>query len=219
MRDRIKKQVRQRTDMLAGVSHDLRTPLTRMKLQTEMMKDVKGIEYLKSDIEDMQKMIGEYLDFAKGQGNEKTKSTEIGKFVSRIINNYKRAKFNVEFVIKLEKEIKMNIRQNAIKRALTNLIDNAIHHAENVVVTLSIVSRRIKITVEDDGQGIPLEDEENIFRPFYRRDESRNLDKAGAGLGLAITKDAIVSHGGKISLKQSKKLGGAKFEILIPLPA
>jgi len=202
--------------MLAGVSHDLRTPLTRMKLQTEMMKDVEGVKHLKSDIEDMQKMIDAYLDFAKGQGSEKSKVVNIAKFITKIINDYKRAKFNVILVNKLEKETKVNIKQNAMNRALTNLIDNATNHAENIIITLSSVSKKIKITVEDDGAGIPLEDEENIFRPFYRRDSSRNLDTAGAGLGLAIVKDAIISHGGTIALRESTKLGGAKFEIMIP---
>jgi len=217
MRERIKKQVDQRTKMLAGVSHDLRTPLTRMRLQTEMMKDVKGVDYLKSDIEDMERMINEYLEFAKGQGGEKSKVTDIDNFIDKIVTSYKRTKANIDYVNKIKSNKKVTIKQNAIKRSLTNLIDNAFNHANKVLITLSSGGRKIYITIEDDGPGIPLEEEENIFRPFYRCDESRNLDnKAGVGLGLSIAKDAIVSNGGSIKLLKSEKLGGAKFEILIP---
>jgi two-component system osmolarity sensor histidine kinase EnvZ len=225
MKERVMRQITQRTDMLSAVSHDLRTPLTRMKLQLEMMKSSAENEDLKSDIADMERLVDEYLDFARFDNKEKTHLTKIKNFLQETIINYY-AKMNkmINFTAELNDEFAIPIKKLSLKRALMNLIDNAFNYGEKVNLSATISDNNLMITIDDDGPGIPNSERSNVFKPFYRIDNSRNLDKknggkipsGGSGLGLAITLDAITSHGGRIKLFESP-LGGLRVLIYIPI--
>lgn len=216
MKERVTRQINQRTDMLSGVSHDLRTPLTRMKLQLELMKEDENIEELKSDIYDMEKMINEYLEFAKG-GNKKENSQDvkIASFLNQIINYYKKLNKEVINEIEIDKNFELNIRKNSVKRAIRNLIDNGFNYGQKVALTANLTKSSLEIIIEDDGPGVPKEELQNIFKPFYRVDNSRNLDKIGTGLGLAIVLDAISFHGGTVKAEKSTMKG---LKVIINLP-
>ena len=222
MKERIARQVAQRTDMLSGVSHDLRTPLTRMKLQLELMKENEAIRDLKSDIQDMEKMISEYLEFAKGDKKENSQDVKIYDFLHRIIKYYAKLDQKIVERITLPESFTLNIRKNSLKRALRNLIDNGFHYGTEVILSAFIEENYLKITVEDNGPGVPEHELENIFKPFYRVDNSRNLDRisstssGGAGLGLAIVLDAVAFHGGKVKAEKSA-FGGLKVIINLPI--
>ncbi len=222
MKERVLRQISQRTDMLSAVSHDLRTPLTRMKLQLEMMADSPEIVDLKSDVSDMEKLINEYLDFARFDDKEKTKSVNIKEFLQeKIINYYGKMNRIIINKIDLDGNFVLELRKLAFKRAIINLVDNAFNYGKQVMLTASINKDNLLIVVEDDGPGIPEIERENVFKPFYRIDNSRNLDSksssGGSGLGMAIAFDAIVAHGGSIKLSDSKDLKGLRVEISIPL--
>lgn len=222
MKERVLRQISQRTDMLSAVSHDLRTPLTRMKLQLEMMTDSPEIVDLKSDVSDMEKLINEYLDFARFDDKEKTKSVNIKEFLQeKIINYYGKMNRIIINKIDLDGNFVLELRKLAFKRAIINLVDNAFNYGKQVMLTASINKDNLLIVVEDDGPGIPEIERENVFKPFYRIDNSRNLDSksssGGSGLGMAIAFDAIVAHGGSIKLSDSKDLNGLRVEISIPL--
>ncbi len=221
MKERVMRQITQRTDMLSAVSHDLRTPLTRMKLQLEMMSDSQEIEDLKSDISDMEKLVDEYLDFARSDDKEKTVKTKIKKFLQeKIIDYYAKMKIHIEYSLDLASELEIPVKKLALKRALINLVDNAFNYGSKVRLSATLVSNNLMITLDDDGPGIPESERSNVFKPFYRIDNSRNLDKkivsGGSGLGLAIAMDAVTSHGGRITLSDST-LGGLRVTILIPV--
>lgn len=224
MKERIIRQISQRTDMLSAVSHDLRTPLTRMKLQLEMMQESAEINELKQDISDMSKLVEEYLDFARFEEREKKDQLKIAEFLEeKIINYYKKIGKNIESDIKISKNFTIPLKKLAFKRALINLIDNAFNYGENVEFQAHLSQNNLIITIEDDGPGIPESEYENVFKPFYRIDNSRNQDldektkksNMGSGLGLAIAMDAITSHGGRIKLSSSK-MNGLKVLIFIP---
>jgi two-component system osmolarity sensor histidine kinase EnvZ len=222
MKERVLRQISQRTDMLSAVSHDLRTPLTRMKLQLEMMPDSPEIVDLKSDVSDMEKLINEYLDFARFDDKEKTKSVNIKEFLQeKIINYYGKMNRIITNKIDLDGNFVLELRKLAFKRAIINLVDNAFNYGKKVMLTANINKDNLLIVVEDDGPGIPEIERENVFKPFYRIDNSRNLDSksssGGSGLGMAIAFDAIVAHGGSIKLSDSKDLKGLRVEISIPL--
>ena len=222
MKERVLRQISQRTDMLSAVSHDLRTPLTRMKLQLEMMPDSPEIVDLKNDVSDMEKLINEYLDFARFDDKEKTKSLNIKEFLQeKIINYYGKMNRIIINKIDLDGNFVLELRKLAFKRAIINLVDNAFNYGKQVMLTASINKDNLLIVVEDDGPGIPEIERENVFKPFYRIDNSRNLDSksssGGSGLGMAIAFDAIVAHGGSIKLSDSKDLKGLRVEISIPL--
>jgi two-component system osmolarity sensor histidine kinase EnvZ len=226
MKERVLRQISQRTDMLSGVSHDLRTPLTRMKLQLEMMPKNSEIEELKNDIIDMEKLINEYLDFVRScdinYNKDKLINVKINKFiVDNIINYYKKMHLMINYKFLIKENIEISINKLAIDRALKNLINNAFRYAKNVYMNIELVNNNILIEIEDDGPGIPKKDRENVFKPFFRLDESRNLDKSsqyqGSGLGMAIALDAITSHGGKIDLDDSQLYGGLKIIISLPI--
>jgi len=216
MRERIARQVSQRTDMLSGVSHDLRTPLTRMKLQLEMMGDSVEIKELKEDISDMEKMINEYLEFARGGDKEKNKNTKIEDFLKKMIIYYKKSGKEILFDSNLKEDLQINIKRNTLKRAIRNLIDNALNYGTEVKVSAMNSDNNLKIIVDDNGPGVPEAERENIFKPFYRIDNSRNLDKTGVGLGLSIVLDAVNSHGGRVKLSDSP-LGGLRVIIYLPI--
>ncbi len=221
MKERVARQISQRTDMLSGVSHDLRTPLTRMKLQLELMPQSNEVEDLKTDISDMEKMVDEYLEFARTDDKEKTNSTAIKEFLQeKIINYYSKMNRKIRNFIEIPDNFTAAIKKLALKRALVNLIDNAFNHGEKVELHAFISDNNLIIEIDDDGPGIPKSERKNVLKPFYRIDNSRNLDKKsssiGSGLGLAIATDAITSHGGHIKLASSP-LGGLKVLIYIPI--
>jgi two-component system osmolarity sensor histidine kinase EnvZ len=217
----VMRQITQRTDMLSAVSHDLRTPLTRMKLQLEMMPASDEITDLKQDISDMEKLVDEYLDFARSDDKEKTIDVKIKQFLQEnVINYYAKMQRKIIHSIELKDDLKVPINKLSLKRALMNLIDNAFNYGSSVKLSAAISDNNLLITVDDDGPGIPKSERANVFKPFYRIDNSRNLDKktlsGGSGLGMAIALDAVTSHGGWIKLSDSP-LGGLRVAIFIPI--
>jgi two-component system osmolarity sensor histidine kinase EnvZ len=225
MKERVMRQITQRTDMLSGVSHDLRTPLTRMKLQLEMMPKSEETEDLKNDISDMEKLVDEYLDFARSDDKEKSNLIEIKKFLQeKIINYYNKMNKRIDSFLNLNDDLEIPIKKLALKRALVNLIDNAFNYGSLVSLNASLSDNNLIISIDDNGPGIPKNERNNVFKPFYRIDNSRNLDKkatqftsgGGSGLGLAIAMDAITSHGGRIKLSDSP-FGGLRVTIFIPV--
>jgi two-component system osmolarity sensor histidine kinase EnvZ len=221
MKERVMRQITQRTDMLSGVSHDLRTPLTRMKLQLEMMSQSQEIEDLKSDISDMEKLVEEYLDFARVDEKERNSSVKIKKFLQeKVVHYYSKMNRSIRDLIELDDDLEISVKKLALKRALNNLIDNAFNYGNQVNFAASLSDNNLMMTIDDNGPGIPASERNNVFKPFYRIDNSRNLDKktlsGGSGLGLAIAMDAVTSHGGRIKLSDSP-LGGLRVTIFIPV--
>ena len=224
MKERIMRQILQRTQMLSAVSHDLRTPLTRMKLQLEMMGEGEEVTELKSDIVDMEKMINEYLDFAKSGGveREQSKNINIVEFLQKIVSYYQKMGREIVCELNIDNDLEILLKKNAFKRALRNLVDNSFNYGTKVLISAEMVKNNLKIIVDDNGCGIKPEQRENIFKPFYRIDNARNLDKTprsnsgGAGLGLAIVMDVISSFGGKIKVDDSP-LGGLRMVIYLPV--
>ena len=221
MKERVMRQITQRTDMLSAVSHDLRTPLTRMKLQVAMMPDSPEADDLKSDIADMEKLVNEYLDFARSDDKEKANPVKIKKFLQdNFVNYYQKMNRFLVSKIRISDDVEVVIKKLALKRALMNLIDNAFKYGQNVALTAFLSNDNLIIEVDDDGPGIPVAERGNVFKPFYRLDNARNLDKkslsGGSGLGLAIAMDGITSQGGRIKLSDSH-LGGLRVTIFIPI--
>ena len=214
MRDRIQRQITQRTDMLAGVSHDLRTPLTRMKLQLEMVKDSSDTAALKDDVAEMEHMVEGYLAFARGEGFETPKPTNIAHILGDVVVSAKRRGTEVDF--HTDGQFVVRIRQNAFKRCINNLLDNADRHATHVSIRTGKRGDAIEITVDDDGPGIPKHLRDEAFKPFFRLDESRNPETGGVGLGLTIARDIIRGHGGDIILSDSPS-GGLRARLTLPI--
>ncbi len=214
MRDRLKRQMEQRTAMLAGVSHDLRTPLTRMRLQMAMMKGGADIDNLRQDIDEMEKMLDGYLAFARGDSSEEREMTDIGGMVKRVIANARRQGCDVQ-ENPGEEKIMLRVRPMAMERALINIVTNACKFAPHTWVSAYTQNGNIEISVDDDGPGIPQELRENVFRPFYRVEKSRNRKTGGVGLGLSIAQDIIHGHGGEIFLEDSNR-GGLRVVIRLP---
>lgn len=214
MRDRIQRQITQRTDMLAGVSHDLRTPLTRMKLQLEMANNPDGLAEIKEDISEMEHMLEGYLAFARGEGDEAPKETDLSKMLGDVVVSARRNGSAID--LHAEGDIRVPVKPNAFKRCVTNLVENAVRYASHVSVRAGQRDEAIEITIDDDGPGIPEEKREEAFRPFFRLDESRNRDTGGVGLGLTIARDVIRSHGGDIFLGESPS-GGLRARLTLPI--
>jgi two-component system osmolarity sensor histidine kinase EnvZ len=214
MRERIRAQIEQRTAMLAGVSHDLRTPLTRFKLQLAMLKDSPEIEELRTDVSEMEQMLEAYLDFVRGDPREVSQVTDLSDLLKEIQFDAQRKGQNVG--LETHGELELLLRRNAFKRCLTNIVDNAGKYAGEVWVTAVRDGSDIDIIVDDNGAGIPDEQLEEVFRPFYRLDEARNLDEGGTGLGLAIARDIARGHGGDIQLARSP-MGGLRAVIHVPV--
>ena len=212
MRARILRQIAQRTQMLAGVSHDLRTPLTRMKLQLAMLSDKAGAADLQADIADMERMVDAYLAFARGEGEEPVASTDLRTMIDEIVANAHNGVVEAE----TEGDLEVEVRPQAFKRCLTNLVANAQRYAENVAIAARRTGDAITITVDDDGPGIPRESREAAFRAFFRLDPSRNPETGGTGLGLTIARDIARGHGGELTLDDSP-LGGLRARIVIPV--
>ena len=215
MRDRIKRQMRQRTDMLSGVSHDLRTPLTRLKLQLAMLPKNTDTEAMQGDILVMEKMIKAYLDFAKDETIERSLRCNIIDLLQQCLQDSLRQGFNVTGDLDQE-AIVMTLRPQAIARVFANLLENARLYAHKAWVTVNKLSRSVEIMIDDDGPGIPESKREDVFKPFHRMDEARNQDIEGTGLGLTISRDIVQSHGGTITLDNSPQ-GGLRVVIWLPL--
>ncbi|MDH3738338.1 MAG: ATP-binding protein [Alphaproteobacteria bacterium] len=214
MRDRIQRQIQQRTEMLAGVSHDLRTPLTRMKLQLAMLQNNTEIEELNSDVAAMEGMIEGYLNFARGEGSETPVPTDAHKLLDEVVHEARRN--GVEISCGMSESIELPLARNAFKRSLTNLIDNAARHGEHVAIISQRNGSVLEFIVDDDGPGIPEDMRTEVFRPFFRLDQSRNVATGGTGLGLSIARDIVRSHGGDIVLSDAPA-GGLRATIRVPI--
>ena len=212
MRKRIERHINQRTEMLSGISHDLRTPLTRMKLQLAFIKDKETNEKLTEDINEMEKMLNEYLQFTSSSYNEKDQMFNLSELITEIINKYN----NQNISHNLIPRIYMNGRSSLIKRCLNNLIDNALKYSENVEISLKKKNTNLFITIDDDGPGISKSEYNNVFKPFYKIDKGRGDTKSSVGLGLSIASDIIKSHGGNIMLEKSK-MNGLRVKIFLPI--
>ena len=212
MRKRISVHLNQRSEMLSGISHDLRTPLTRLKLQLAMLKQQDLAKKMSDDIEEMERMLNEYLEFSRHQKSEETEVVNLNNLIKDIIKKYDIEKITARF----EENVEINIRLNAVKRCLINLIDNSLAYGKKVVIFTKKTANDLEIFVDDDGPGIPENEYKNVMKPFYRIDKSRGQNKSGVGLGLSIANDIIRSHGGNISLEKSP-FDGLRVKISLPL--
>ncbi len=212
MRKRITVHLNQRSEMLSGISHDLRTPLTRLKLQLALLKQQDLAKKMGDDIEEMERMLNEYLEFARHQKNEETEKINLNEIIKDLVNKYKEDKIAVS----LEENLEINVRPNSIKRCLSNLIDNGLSYGENIKIISNKTKNNISIFIDDDGPGIAENEYQNVMKPFYRIDKSRGQNKSGVGLGLSIANDIIRSHGGIIALDKSP-LNGLRVKISLPL--
>jgi two-component system osmolarity sensor histidine kinase EnvZ len=213
MRDRIQRQIRQRTQMLAGVSHDLRTPLTRMKLALEILGGDPVVEELKSDVVEMERMVNGYLDFARGEGTEEPVETDISLLLDDIAAAMRRE--GTPLSLAQGPECVLPVRPNALRRCIGNLISNARRYGSHVWLTGVAVADGVDIIVDDDGPGIPEADRGRVFRAFVRLDASRNPITGGVGLGLTIARDVARSHGGDVRLETSPQ-GGLRARVHLP---
>jgi len=214
MRIRLRRSIQQRTEMLAGVSHDLRTPLTRMKLSLALLPESPETKELSDDVTDMERMIEGYLAFARGEGDEEPTPTDLSEILEDVAAGARRDNANV--TVDWQGDLDVELRPIAIKRCLTNLLSNALRHGSKAELRASRGRTSIEITVDDDGPGIPPDKYEDVFRPFFRLDESRNVDTGGVGLGLTIARDVARSHGGDVALAPSP-LGGLRVIVRIPI--
>jgi two-component system osmolarity sensor histidine kinase EnvZ len=213
MRDRIQRQIRQRTEMLAGVSHDLRTPLTRMKLALELLRDDPAVEEVKSDVAEMERMVHGYLDFVRGEGTEVPVDTDISLLLEDLAAAMRRE--GTPLSVAPPPEYVMSVRPNALRRCIDNLIGNARRHGSHVWLSGVAVTDGIDILIDDDGPGIQPADRDRAFRAFFRLDPSRNPSTGGVGLGLTIARDVARSHGGEITLETSPQ-GGLRARVHLP---
>ncbi len=213
MKERISRFMADRTTMLAGVSHDLRTPLTRMKLELSMMDPDETTEMLNQDISEMETMLTGYLEFARGAGQEKMEIIDLDLFLETIVDKYKRVGFPVN--LHVEQSARIMARPHELMRAISNLISNAQHYATQTNVTMGVRSDVVQVVIDDNGPGIPAKKRAEVFKPFYRVDPSRNKNTGGVGLGMTIARDTVLAHGGDIKLETSPMKG---LRVLITLP-
>jgi two-component system osmolarity sensor histidine kinase EnvZ len=217
MRDRIRHHVEQRTTMLAGVSHDLRTVLTRFKLEFALLGDSREIEALRNDVNEMQHMLEDYLAFAKGDGGEEAAVTNVGELLEEVQEETEHFGTPIELRMRQpRRELALPLKRQAFKRAVTNLVTNAARFGDHVVIRAGAEGTWLRIEVDDDGPGVPPAERDNVFRPFYRLDHARNQEAGNSGLGLAIARDIARSHGGDIALGVSS-MGGLRAIMRVPL--
>jgi two-component system osmolarity sensor histidine kinase EnvZ len=212
MRKRIMRHLNQRSEMLSGISHDLRTPLTRMKLQLAFIKDKDLSSKISLDIDEMEKMLNEYLQFTSSGFSETNEMFDVTELIEDIVKKYENNNISSE----LTPRVYMNGRKNLIRRSINNLIDNSIKYAKKINIQLSKKNNGIIINIDDDGLGIPKNEYDNVFKPFYKIDKGRSGSKSSVGLGLSITSDIIKSHGGNILLEKSPT-NGLRVKIFLPL--
>jgi len=211
MAKRIDRHLKQRSEMLSGISHDIRTPLTRLKLQLAMLSQKDISKKMSKDIDEMENMLNTYLQFAKSQVQEESVVTNINQLLREIMNEKKNKNLHLNF----SNEIIFVSRKNALKRCFNNIIENGLNYATNVYISTAKSTNRINIFIDDDGLGIPIDQYKNVFKPFYRLDKSRNLNQSGVGLGMSIAEDVVRSHGGSIELNKSRYKG---LQVRISLP-
>jgi len=212
MRERIIRHLNQRSEMLSGISHDLRTPLTRIKLQLEMIKDKNLSNKLSTDVDEMEKMLNDYLQFASTGAKDKTETFDLSELIENIIKKYE----NPNILRDFDSKIYFNGRKNLIKRCINNLIENSTKYGKEIKILIEKYESNIVIAVEDDGPGIPKSEYVNVVKPFYKIDKSRSETKSSVGLGLSISSDIAKSHGGDIDFEKSS-LGGLKVKIFLPV--
>jgi two-component system osmolarity sensor histidine kinase EnvZ len=214
MKRRIERSLEQRTAMLAGVSHDLRTILTRFKLELVLIGDSPEVEAMKKDVDEMARMLEAYLAFARGDSGEQSAPTDMAGFLEELKTDVERNGHKASIVFTGQPIV--TVRPAAFKRCLGNLVSNAARHAASVSITGHRDHRWLTVTVDDNGPGIPAHLREDVFKPFLRLDDARNQDEGGTGLGLAIARDIARSHGGEISLSDSP-LGGLRAAVRVPV--
>ncbi len=212
MRKRIIRHLNQRSEMLSGISHDLRTPLTRMKLQIAFIKEKELSNKLSEDINEMEKMLNEYLNFASSSYSEKDEVFDLTELINQIIEKYNHSNISKNLIPR----VYYNGRKNLITRCINNLIDNSIKYGDKINIELSKNKNNLFIRIEDNGPGIPVKEYGNVFKPFYKIDKGRAASKSSVGLGLSIASDIIRSHGGNIMLEKSS-LNGLGVKIFLPV--
>ena len=211
MRKRIIRHLNQRSEMLSGISHDLRTPLTRIKLQLSFIKDNAISKKLSDDVLEMEKMLNEYLEFSRSRFLEKTERFNISNLLKRLIEKHE----NVKIISNIDENIEISARKNLIQRCINNILDNSLKYGENIHVQLTKTSGQILVIIDDDGPGIEKKEDENVFRPFYKINKGRGDSKSSVGLGMSIASDIVRSHGGNIILDNSP-LKGLRVKIFLP---
>jgi two-component system osmolarity sensor histidine kinase EnvZ len=214
MKTRIQRQIAQRTAMLAGVSHDLRTPLTRMRLELEMMPDDESVRAMKDDIVEMERMLNGYLAFARGEGSEKPEPSDLAELIEDAVRQARRSGAQVDF--HAQGRLRIPVRPHAFMRCMTNLLENALRYGSRAWVQAKRRGGVIEILIDDDGPGVPEDLREEVFKPFFRAEGSRNPETGGVGLGLTIARDLVRGHGGEIVLGDSP-LGGLRVKIRLPV--
>lgn len=214
MKERILRQIMERTQMLAGISHDLRTPLTRMKLTAAMMENSQDQKDFLADIDEMEKMLNGYLAFVRGEGDEAAVYVNVNELVRGIVSRFASQHIKIKFFA-AENPVEIRAKEQALRRAVTNIVANASRYGKKIEVRVEQGTKEVRIIVDDNGPGIPQDKREAVFRAFYRIENSRNKETGGIGLGLAITKDIITAHGGHIVLEDGP-LGGLRVVIKLP---
>jgi two-component system osmolarity sensor histidine kinase EnvZ len=214
MRDRIQRHLSQRTALLAGVSHDLRTPLTRMKLELAMQGMSPGVEALKQDVLDMERMVDAYLAFARGEEGEQAVETDIGKLLTDLVGEALRDGQQID--LHIEDNQMMELRRQSVRRCVANIIGNAGRYAANLSIRAGRRGNDFEVIFDDDGPGIPVEKREDVFKPFFRLEESRNQATGGVGLGMTIARDSARGHGGEVLLEDAPS-GGLRVRLVLPI--
>jgi two-component system osmolarity sensor histidine kinase EnvZ len=214
MRERLRRFLLQRTEMLAGISHDLRTPLTRMKLELALLDDSPSVAGLRADIADMERMVESYLAFVRGDGEEQPEPTDLARLLADLVAGEQREGHPVRLIT--EGDLVISLRPQAVRRSIRNLLANATRHGARIELRAKRRERSVKILIDDDGPGIPSGLREDVFKPFFRLDASRNSSTGGVGLGLTIARDVVRAHGGDIWLEDAP-LGGLRVRIKLPV--
>ncbi|MEQ8389714.1 MAG: ATP-binding protein [Thalassospira sp.] len=214
MRDRIGRHLSQRTALLAGVSHDLRTPLTRMKLELAMQQSSPGVDALKQDVVDMERMVDAYLAFARGEEGEKAVLADIGKLLTDQVGESLRDGQQID--LHIEDHLEMELRTQSVRRCISNIMSNAGRYANNLSVRAGRRGQDYEIVFDDDGPGIPADKREDVFKPFFRLEESRNQATGGVGLGMTIARDSARGHGGEVFLEDAPG-GGLRVRLVLPI--